>query len=180
MASPKEYWQRIEELGLDHMEIEVSSIAEAKTALRRVRGLQKELRQIKKNINLDMKSIRAMYRQKMATAASTTSSIVSLFGKRKLAGQLRADEKRRLRMERDSILEPYESLKFTIDNLLLQLDAAKEQIQQFIEDTKHQSGENKQSLSSTKELDTETIFCPQCGVVVEKTDKFCRNCGYKL
>ena len=182
MTSPQEYRRRIKELGLDRMEIRASSIPEAKDVLKRIRRLQKELRQIKKNINLDMKAIRAAYTQKMATAASTASGIVSLFGKRKLAGQLRADEKRRLRMERDRVLQPYESLKLTIDDLLVQMDAAKDQIQMFIEETKSRADPNIRSSTATKATttDVESGFCPQCGASIAKSDRFCRRCGHKL
>lgn len=182
MASPEQYWHRIKELGLDHMEIQVSTVSEAKETLKHIRKLQKELRQIKKNINLDMKAIRALYSQKISTAASTTSGILSLFGKRKLAGQLRADERRRLRMERDRTLQPYESLKLTIDDLLIQMDAAKERLQMFIEKAKSQSESDMRSStdSDVPKTNAESDFCPQCGTPIEKSDKFCRNCGHKL
>jgi len=183
MASPKEYRRQIKDLGLERMEIKASSIAEARDALRRIRSLQKELRQIKRNINLDMKAIRANYSQRMSTAASTSSAIVTLFGKRKLAGQLRADERRRLRMERDRTLQPYESIKLTIDDLLVQMDSAKARLQAFIEEAKTEAQAEKRATGvkkTTTDSGPLTGFCPQCGTPVAESDKFCRNCGNRL
>ncbi|RLI51184.1 MAG: hypothetical protein DRP09_19470 [Candidatus Thorarchaeota archaeon] len=183
MASPSQYRSQIKNLGLDNLEMTASSIAEAKNAIKRTRNLQKMLRQIKQNINLDMKTIRANYRQKMSTAASTSSTIVTILGKRKLAGQMRASEKRRLRMERDRTLQPYESIKLMIDDLLIQMDSAKAQFQAFIEEIKSEEQLTKQSTSAKKTVagaNTSTNFCPQCGTLATESDRFCRNCGNRL
>jgi len=112
VASAKQYGQQIKNLGLELMEIKVSSLSE-----------------MKRNVNLEMKTIRSAYRERMSTAASTSAGIVTLFGKRKLAGQLRADEKRRLSRERDKALRPYENVKLTIDDLLVQMDSAKTKLE---------------------------------------------------
>lgn len=61
MTSAKEYLVRIRDLGLD-LRIEVSTEAAAKSALKHCRSLQKKLRLIKKEVNLEMKVIRADYR----------------------------------------------------------------------------------------------------------------------
>jgi len=183
MASPKEYRRQIKDLGLERMEITASSIAEARDALRRIRSLQKELRRIKRSINLDVRAIRTNYSQRMSTAASTSSAVATLFGKRKLAGQLRADEKRRLRMERDRALRPYESIKLAIDDLLVQMDSAKARLQAFIEEAKTQAQTEKRAAGvkkTTRDTDPLTGFCPQCGTPVAESDKFCRSCGNQL
>lgn len=183
MTAPKEYRRQISELGLDHMEILVSSLAESKAALTKVRSLQKQLRQIKRNINLDMKAIRAEYRQRVSTAAAGSSAILSLFGKRKLAGQMRAGEKRRLNAERDRKLAPYEDLKLTIDDLLVQMDAAKVRLGNLIEEAKAEEQAQKQASRVRKTTSREgasTKFCPQCGQAVDQSDGFCRECGYRL
>jgi rubrerythrin len=183
VASPEEYRRQIKDLGLERMEIKASSIAEAIDALKRTRGLQKELRQIKRNIDLDMKTIRADYGQRMSTAASASSAIVTLFGKRKLAGQLRADEKRHLRLERDRTLQPYESIKLTVDDLLVQMDSAKAQLQAFIEEAKAETQAEKRVASARKtatDAGSSISFCPQCGTPVAESDKFCRGCGNQL
>ncbi len=183
MASPDEYLRQIKELGLERMEITVSSIVEAKDTLKRIRGIQAELRQIKRKTNLDMKTIRAEYRQKMSTAALTSSAIVGLLGKRKLAGQMRADEKRRLRMQRDRTLQPYESIKLTIDDLLIQMDSAKAQLQAFIEEAKLKERSKKQAASTKRpatDISASGDVCPQCGAPIAESDRFCWNCAHRL
>ncbi len=136
MKSASDYKRDLDRLGLTRLEIEVSFIPEAREALKQVRNAQKQLRQIKREINLDLKAIRAEYKQRSANAASGSSAALTIMGKRKLAGQVRADAKRQQRQERDSIIQPYDNLKFTIDDLLLQMDVAKGKIQKFIEDAK--------------------------------------------
>jgi hypothetical protein len=184
MASPEEYRRQIKELGLDRMEIRASSLAEAKAALTKVRGLQKQLRQIKRNINLDMKAIRAEYRQKSSSAGAGSSAVLTVLGKRKLAGQARADAKRRLSTERDRKLAPYANLKLMIDDLLTQMDNAKVQIEGFIEEAKAEDQAQKQAAKAQKTAAREgapVSFCPQCGLaVVEQSDRFCRQCGHGL
>ena len=60
MALPDEYMSQISELGLrEDMVIEAHTVPEAKSALREIRNLQRQLRQTKRNVNLDMKAIRA-------------------------------------------------------------------------------------------------------------------------
>ena len=167
MTTPERYLQIISEMGLEHLEIQVSSISEAKQLLSQMRDYQRQLRFLKRDINSEMRAIRAEYTAKMASAASTTSGIVSLFGKRKLAGQIRAAEKRRLRSERDQILAPYENVKRVIDDLQIQIERAKVQLKAFIE----------QMRSSEKAVEA---VCPQCHRPIAKEDKFCRHCGFRL
>ena len=184
MTSPEEYRRQIKELGFDRMEIRASSLAEAKAALTKVRSLQKQLRQIKRNINLDMKAIRAEYRQKSSDAAAFSSAFLTGVGKRKAAGKRRADAKRRLQAERDRKLAPYDNLKLMIDDLLTQMDNAKVQIGSFTEEAKAEEQAQKRTAKARKTAACEgapVSFCPQCGqAVVDQSDRFCRQCGHKL
>ena len=187
MSSPDRYRRQIKDLGLDRMRIKASTIAEAKEFLREIRRLQKELRQIKRNINLDIKAYRAEYRRRSSSAASTSSAVLSLFGKRRTAGRLRAEEKRRLARERDRAIAPYESLKLTIDDLIVQLDSAKDQLQIFIEQTRAEEQMKKQQMKTQQKkskqktsTDKSSKYCPECGSLVAKSDKFCRECGSRL
>ena len=196
MTSPKEYihqfqecTRQIESSALTLQEcikrgISPSSLAEAKTVLAQLRNTQKQLRQIKRCINQDMKAIRAEYRQRTSTAAATSSAIVSLLGERKLAGQMRADEKRRLNAERDRKLAPYDNLKLAIDDLLVKTDGAKALFDDFIEIAKADLQAQKQTPKAQETVpreDASLNFCPHCGqTVVDQSDRFCRQCGHKL
>ncbi|MCO6452603.1 MAG: zinc ribbon domain-containing protein [Caldilineales bacterium] len=183
MASAQEYRQQLSELGLDDMEIRVSNAVEAKDTLVKIQQLQKDLRQIKRNINLDVKLINAAYREKSAGAAANTSAVLSIFGKRKMAGQLRANEKRRLANERGSIIGQYEGVKLSIDDLLVQMDGIKVELQSYIQEAKEEAMSPKQTATEKKTQlppDIQLRFCPQCGSQVSPQDKFCRECGRQL
>jgi len=82
MASAEEYRQQVSDLGLDRMEIEASSLAQGQAAAANVRRLQKELRQIKRNVNLDMKTVRPGCKQKIAeTGTSGLTGLLALGSK---------------------------------------------------------------------------------------------------
>ena len=197
MASAKEYARQVQECArqiqssvspfqerIKNIGISPSSLVEAKTVLAQLRDTQRQLRQIKRCINQDMKAIRVEYRQRTSTAAATSSTIVSLLGKRKLAGQMRADEKRRLIAERDRKLAPYDTVKLEIDDFLVKTDGAKALFDNFIETAKAELQAQEQILKAQKSASPEEAsvnFCPQCGqTVMDQSDKFCRKCGHRL
>jgi len=135
MSSPNEYQRKLAALGLaggGGLQFQASSVAEAKQLLPTIRQLQAELRAIKKEINLDIKTIRLQYQQQRSGAGSGAAAIFTLFGKRKVAGSIRADAKRQLSAQQDKEIASYEQVKATIDNLLIQLDRAKIAVQQYI------------------------------------------------
>ena len=177
MASEEEYRQQVSDLGVDRMKIEASSLAEGKAAIANVRRLQKELRHIKRNINLEMKTIRAGYKPMIAEAG--TSGWTGLLG----GGKLRASAKRRARAMRDSKLAPYDQVKLMIDDLIVQLDGAKLQLQDFMAEAKAEEKAQKETAkakAAPKEVDVDKRFCPQCGKAIDATDVFCRWCGHRL
>lgn len=183
MASPSEYRDQISSLGLNHLSETISNSTEAKATLRCITALQKEIRQIKRNINLDMKMIRAEYRERSSNAAATSSAVFSLLGKRKVAGQLRADEKRRLSQERDNILRPYEGVKLTIDDLLVQMDGVKGRLKSYIEQAKAEAQAQKAEIAkqkANKSRISNAKFCPDCGLKISRSAKFCSECGHRF
>lgn len=151
MKTASEYQLQLQSLGLSKMEFRATTISEAKEELKRVQDIQGKLRQIKKEINTDLKEIRAHYRQQSSNAASKSSTVVEIFGKRKLAGQMRADAKRQLRYNRDQIIQPYENIKLTIDDLLTQLNSAKGQINSFIGEIKAEEQAKKEATEAITE-----------------------------
>jgi len=131
MADPEYYLNRVKAL---EFSVSASSVDEAKRVKKQVTQTQKQLRQLKKEINLDMKNIRAHFKERTASAGSTSSGLLSIFGKRKTAGTMRAHAKRGVAKERDNALQPYERLKLHIDNLLLKADAAKDTLDDYIQE----------------------------------------------
>ena len=112
----------------------VSSIKEAAPKKRKIVLQQKQLRQVKREINNDMKAIRANYRNKSnAVRPSGSVSFVGLlFGRKSFAKDDVARQKREIKSSQASMLAPYDEAKFVIDKLITQLDSAKLQIQDYV------------------------------------------------
>lgn len=136
MNNAEDYRKKLMAMGLDELEITASSPEEAKKVLAEMRQRQKELRQLKSMLNLDMKTIRNDYEQKKQGAGEGGFALIGLFGKRGLATQHRANAKRQINAKRDQELRPYQNIKMTIDDLLLQIDQIKIQFQQYIDEKK--------------------------------------------
>ncbi|HUW08227.1 MAG TPA: hypothetical protein VM537_00780 [Anaerolineae bacterium] len=139
MTSADEYRRQISALGVDSLETQPSSRADAKATLAHVRSARKELRQIKRNINLDMRAIKAEYRQRLPKAAADSPA----------AETLPAAERKRLVAERAQKLGRYGEVKLTVDELLTQMDGAKVQLREFIQEAKA-AGQAKKGASTAK------------------------------
>jgi len=175
MIELSEYIEQINKFDIEkNLNKTISSIKEAKEIQKLCLEYQRSLRQIKKSIVLDIKTIRLEYKDKIAGAGSTLGGVFSLFGKRRLGGSIRADAKRGMTKERDSVISPYEELKLVIDNYIYAIDDIKNQLKEYISEEKNK----KDSLDT---IATEHIekFCTSCGSKLEKSHKFCAHCGKK-
>jgi hypothetical protein len=109
------------------LEISTGDPKEAKAISSRLVQQQKQLRQIKKEIALDMKAIRVHYK---AEAASVEASLfTTIFGGSRNNA---ANKRRAVNAQRDRTLYPYEAAKNTIDDLLTQMDGAKLKIKEWL------------------------------------------------
>ncbi len=178
MTSISEYTRQIENIDIsDNLEKNISTLAEARELLKLCRNYQQQLRQIKKSVTLDVKSIRVEYKDKIANAGSVMGGAFSLFGKRGMGGSIRADAKRAMTRERDSVISPYEELKLVIDNYIHGIDDAKSQIDGFIVDLKENETEEK---AKAKPPQSQGGFCTSCGAKIAKSHKFCSQCGNQV
>ncbi|GAA4884625.1 hypothetical protein [Ferrimonas pelagia] len=125
MKSAQDFLNQLQDEGLTTFSMKVDTPEDAKLAKKKIILNQKRLRQIKKEVNEVQKSIRADYAIQSQTAGSGGSTVLSIFGKKKLAGSWRAAAKTDLRAERDSLLQPYTSLKEIINEILYKSDEAK-------------------------------------------------------
>jgi hypothetical protein len=122
---PQAFENKIAALGLErYFSITVDSPDGAKRVLSDVREVQKQLRQIKREINVAMKAIRTEYSRR-ATDVANKGALLELFSGKKAAGRLRAADKQQLAEERDRLLAPYEQLKLAIDQRVTALDDIK-------------------------------------------------------
>jgi len=107
------------------IEVRAETIPEARSAMKKLRLRKKQLRQRKKLINLEMKQIRARYRDKLSGRIG-----------RGFFGAIRKASKQSARAQRDRELEPLQAEKLKIDDLILQIDEAILKLQDFIEEMK--------------------------------------------
>jgi hypothetical protein len=140
MATAKDYAQQVDRIAKS-LPKKVEGAAHAKAVIAQIRMAQKELRQVKSTINLEIKAIRNAYKQQKP--GSTGAGILRIFGKRKLAGQLSADAKRQASAERDKQIAPYERVKLLIDDVLAQLDGHKIRLDQLIIEEKQAAASGK-------------------------------------
>lgn len=115
---------------------QLTSAAQAKQAKTTIVTAQKELRQIKSQIALEVKETRAEFKDKAAGAGSTGGAVLSLLGKKGAGKSYAAASKRQVNSQRDNAIAPYERVKSAIDQLLLSYDKIKLQIDQYLDKVK--------------------------------------------
>jgi len=119
------------------LEIDIDNVKDARNLHKRLILQQKQLRQVKRDVNADMKTIRAHYKTLSDNAQPTGGSIfMGLFGKKGGMRSSVADQRRKLRYERDDMLAPYDGVKQTVDDIITQMDLAKLNIKEWIEENK--------------------------------------------
>ena len=101
-----------------------------KLQVKNISLIQKQLRSIKKEVNLAIREINQQATQ--TTPDSIVSVALDLFGKRKLAGQLRQSTRRAIQSEKISLRQPYMDIKDYIDHLLLEGDKLKLEAEQYL------------------------------------------------
>ncbi len=101
-----------------------------KLQVKQIIMIQKQLRAIKKEVNLAIKQINQQ------AAQSTPDSIISLgldlFGKRKLAGTIRQSTRMAIQSEKVILRQPYIDLKDYIDAVILEGDKLKLRAEQYL------------------------------------------------
>ncbi len=101
-----------------------------KLQVKNISLIQKQLRSLKKEVNLAIREINQQATQ--TTPDSIVSVALDLFGKRKLAGQLRQSTRRAIQSEKISLRQPYMDIKDDIDQLLLAGDKLKLEAEQYL------------------------------------------------
>jgi hypothetical protein len=112
-----------------HLQWEYDTPEDIKKHLAQIRQIQKELRLLKREINADIKTIRAEFKTNISNVQA--GFLASLAG-RKFAGHERAIKKEELRNEERKVIYPYESLIRQTDQLIIQLDGTKMQMEHSI------------------------------------------------
>lgn len=80
-----------------------------------------ELRALKQRVTQTEKELRASFQQASAEAGHKDHAFLSALGGRKVAGQVRADDRRRIEARKAQVLGSYKDVKLRIDDVLRQL-----------------------------------------------------------
>lgn len=101
-----------------------------KLQVKQINLAQKQLRAIKKEINA---TIRGINQQASQSGTDRLVSVgLNIFGKRKLAGRVRAETRRAIEREKKSARQPYMELKDAIDRVILEGDQLKLQAEEYL------------------------------------------------
>ncbi len=101
-----------------------------KLQVKNISFIQKQLKAIKKEINLAIKEINQQATQ--TTPDNIISVGLDLFGKRKLAGQVRQSTRRAIQSEKITIRQPLMDVKDYINQAILEGDRLKLQAERYL------------------------------------------------
>jgi hypothetical protein len=136
MASASDYAGRVNEIAetinTDSLNA-CSSVTEAKTHKARFTQIQKQLRLIKKDIALEKKILNASYTTERTRVGKSFGAALfgGLFG-RKLLGTINAATRDEIRRNQLQAVASYDAVDRIIDELILQLDHIKIQLDNWI------------------------------------------------
>ncbi|WP_334097642.1 hypothetical protein [Methanobacterium formicicum] len=127
---PKVYQQQLYELGIDGMEIDVSTIERAMRTLNEMEEYEGVLKKMRHNIRMDIRNIRKEYLVILKELNPSPEE------KRKSSAkevQKRIKKKKSILKKRDSKIKSYEIIENTVDSYLTQIDDARIYIKNSIE-----------------------------------------------
>lgn len=129
--TPKVYRQQIVDMGIEDMEINVSSLQKCMSTLETLNDMELVLKQIKHNLRSDMRRIRLDY-IKMMKDIEESSDKKGLFG-RKMSLDKILEKKRSLKKERRINMGSYEMIENMLENYLTQIDDSRRYIRNHIQ-----------------------------------------------
>lgn len=130
MVSPRRYREQLENLEIEGLEIDVSSIRNAMEVLNSLEEYEKILRQIRYNVRSDVRNIRMEYLDKLQKIEGSNKK--GLFGREKSKEKI-LKEKKALKKNRDLEIAAYDIVENMIDNYLAQIEDARNYIRHSIE-----------------------------------------------
>lgn len=114
----------------EQMTLTLDNPPSVKLQIKKINLIQKQLRAIKREINL---AIQEIHQQATQTAPDSIISVgLDLFGKRRLAGQLRQTTRRTIQFNKITQRQPYMDVKNHIDKIILEGDKLKLKGQQYL------------------------------------------------
>jgi hypothetical protein len=121
--SPKKYRKQITDLGIEGMEIDVSSIDKAMETLNELDNIEKILKKIGDNVKTDMRKIRRDYINELHELGVSSRS-QGIFHRKKSTRKL-IKEKKAIENDRDSKMAAYEKIEDTANDYIDQIEDSK-------------------------------------------------------
>jgi hypothetical protein len=110
--------------------LRLDSPPSVKYQIKHISLVQKQLRALKKELNAEIRLINQNATQTGADSLLTVG--LDVFGKRKLAGRIRAETRRSIEFEKRSGRQPYMDVRDAIDRILLRGDQLKLEAEKYL------------------------------------------------
>jgi hypothetical protein len=132
MIGPKKYRKQLFDLGIEGMEINVSTIDNAMDTLNELNEIEKVLKKIRYNVRADIRRIRLDYMAKLQEVDKSANKKSGIFGRKKSVSKI-VQEKKMLTKERNLTIATYDVVENTIDDYLDQIENSKYYIKNSIQ-----------------------------------------------
>ena len=132
MLGPKKYRKQLLELGIEGMEIDVSTIDVAMDTLNQLNEMEKILKKIRYNVRADIRRIRLEYVTKIERSGQICQVKKSVFLSKKSVSKI-TQEKKKLTKERNLTIATYDVVENTIDDYLDQIENSRYYIKNSIQ-----------------------------------------------
>jgi hypothetical protein len=132
MIGPKNYRKQLLDLGIEGMEVDVSTIDHAMETLNRLKEMENILKKIRYNIRADIRKIRLDYMTKLKEVDESADTKKGLFSRKKSVSKI-TQEKKNITKERNLTIATYDVVENTIDDYLDQIEQSKYYIKNSIQ-----------------------------------------------
>ncbi len=132
MLGPKKYRKQLLELGIEGMEVDVSTIDIAMDTLNQLNEIEKILKKIRYNVRADIRRIRLEYVTKLKEVDQSANVKTGLFSKKPSVSKI-TERKKKLTRERNLTIATYDVVENTIDDYLDQIEKSRYYIKNSIQ-----------------------------------------------
>ncbi len=132
MLGPKKYRKQLLELGIEGMEVDVSTIDIAMDTLNQLNEIENILKKIRYNVRADIRRIRLEYVTKLKEVDQSANVKTGLFSKKPSVSKI-TEQKKKLTRERNLTIATYDVVENTIDDYLDQIEKSRYYIKNSIQ-----------------------------------------------
>jgi hypothetical protein len=132
MFGPKSYRKQLLDLGIEGMEINVSTIDNAMETLNKLNEIEKVLKKIRYNVRTDIRKIRLDYMAKLQEVDQSANQKSGILRRKKSVSKI-VQEKKMLTKERNLTIATYDVVENTIDDYLDQIENSRFYIKNSIQ-----------------------------------------------